>query len=107
MKYSLWFGVLVALVALASSACGGGAAGGSGHQQAKGRPLPKYEQASLPAGYYHTTEFEPSFSFRRSEEHTSELQSRQYLVCRLLLEKKTQKTFPLSSALSCSLLRVP
>src|SRR3712207_6979287 len=25
---------------------------------------------------------------RRSEEHTSELQSRQYLVCRLLLEKK-------------------
>src|SRR3712207_8322248 len=31
----------------------------------------------------------------RSEEHTSELQSRQYLVCRLLLEKKkkTRKTF--------------
>src|SRR3712207_9423059 len=27
-------------------------------------------------------------SFVRSEEHTSELQSRQYLVCRLLLEKK-------------------
>src|SRR3712207_6893163 len=27
----------------------------------------------------------------RSEEHTSELQSRQYLVCRLLLEKKTCK----------------
>src|SRR3712207_8569369 len=26
---------------------------------------------------------------RRSEEHTPELQSRQYLVCRLLLEKKT------------------
>src|SRR3712207_9478520 len=30
-------------------------------------------------------EFEP---ITRSEEHTSELQSRQYLVCRLLLEKK-------------------
>src|SRR3712207_8498304 len=28
---------------------------------------------------------------RRSEEHTSELQSRQYLVCRLLLEKKKIK----------------
>src|SRR3712207_6863284 len=28
----------------------------------------------------------------RSEEHTSELQSRQYLVCRLLLEKKKKKT---------------
>src|SRR3712207_8734182 len=29
----------------------------------------------------------------RSEEHTSELQSRQYLVCRLLLEKKTYPLF--------------
>src|SRR3712207_8223470 len=29
---------------------------------------------------------------KRSEEHTSELQSRQYLVCRLLLEKKTKKS---------------
>src|SRR3712207_7900197 len=28
---------------------------------------------------------------RRSEEHTSELQSRQYLVCRLLLEKKKDR----------------
>src|SRR3712207_7662363 len=27
-------------------------------------------------------------AYRRSEEHTSELQSRQYIVCRLLLEKK-------------------
>src|SRR5258707_723449 len=33
-----------------------------------------------------------AFSRRfRSEEHTSELQSRQYLVCRLLLEKKKKK----------------
>src|SRR3712207_8851077 len=30
----------------------------------------------------------PGHPARRSEEHTSELQSRQYLVCRLLLEKK-------------------
>src|SRR3712207_7087169 len=29
----------------------------------------------------------------RSEEHTSELQSRQYLVCRLLLEKKKKNDF--------------
>src|SRR3712207_7774849 len=29
----------------------------------------------------------------RSEEHTSELQSRQYLVCRLLLEKKNIQTY--------------
>src|SRR5258707_5631183 len=33
-----------------------------------------------------------SDNLNRSEEHTSELQSRQYLVCRLLLEKK--KTIP-------------
>src|SRR3712207_8930348 len=30
---------------------------------------------------------------RRSEEHTSELQSRQYLVCRLLLEKKNMTSY--------------
>src|SRR3712207_7757737 len=35
--------------------------------------------------YYKRTEFG---QMPRSEEHTSELQSRQYLVCRLLLEKK-------------------
>src|SRR3712207_8433700 len=33
-----------------------------------------------------------SDAFLRSEEHTSELQSRQYLVCRLLLEKKKNTT---------------
>src|SRR5258707_10973693 len=38
---------------------------------------------SLLAGYPQPT--------GRSEEHTSELQSRQYLVCRLLLEKKKKK----------------
>src|SRR3712207_7009422 len=32
----------------------------------------------------------------RSEEHTSELQSRQYLVCRLLLEKKKKQFFELT-----------
>src|SRR3712207_8350599 len=37
---------------------------------------------------------EKQYSLIRSEEHTSELQSRQYLVCRLLLEKK--KYHPLS-----------
>src|SRR3712207_8405441 len=50
----------------------------------------------------------------RSEEHTSELQSRQYLVCRLLLEKKTTasssppSSVPLQSsgALLCRLLAV-
>src|SRR5947209_14738968 len=32
----------------------------------------------------------------RSEEHTSELQSRQYLVCRLLLEKKKDEVGPVA-----------
>src|SRR3712207_7345398 len=49
-------------------------------------------QLLLPAGVLHQVAVE------RSEEHTSELQSRQYLVCRLLLEKK--KT-------NCSLLTPP
>src|SRR3712207_7861536 len=48
----------------------------------------------------HSTMLAESFSRRarmadgvlRSEEHTSELQSRQYLVCRLLLEKKKKKS---------------
>src|SRR3989442_10558938 len=35
---------------------------------------------------------EPSPPSARSEEHTSELQSRPHLVCRLLLEKKKKKT---------------
>src|SRR3712207_8256024 len=35
--------------------------------------------------------------FDRSEEHTSELQSRQYLVCRLLLEKKNVSHYAISS----------
>src|SRR3712207_7448690 len=36
----------------------------------------------------------------RSEEHTSELQSRQYLVCRLLLEKKTTSLSSIAPSLS-------
>src|SRR3712207_8529769 len=37
----------------------------------------------------------PVFAFaHRSEEHTSELQSRQYLVCRLLLEKNKRTSLP-------------
>src|SRR3712207_8188935 len=41
-------------------------------------------------------EINGAIEIERSEEHTSELQSRQYLVCRLLLEKKkqSQKTQP-------------
>src|SRR3712207_6860254 len=41
----------------------------------------------------------PAVGGTRSEEHTSELQSRQYLVCRLLLEKKKQLYTPHSTYL--------
>src|SRR3712207_8561293 len=40
----------------------------------------------------------PDRAHGRSEEHTSELQSRQYLVCRLLLEKKKSSQDNISSA---------
>src|SRR3712207_8802057 len=46
--------------------------------------------AACRASAEHTAAARPRFASldERSEEHTSELQSRQYLVCRLLLEKK-------------------
>src|SRR3712207_7003553 len=50
--------------------------------------------------------------YRRSEEHTSELQSRQYLVCRLLLEKKNiiqvadRSSLVTTSLFSSSILRL-
>src|SRR3712207_7300494 len=46
----------------------------------------------------------PARAGGRSEEHTSELQSRQYLVCRLLLEKKTQPTLLLHNCVLIALL---
>src|SRR5687767_15394927 len=42
--------------------------------------------------FYHATRFQRGLP-RRSEEHTSELQSLAYLVCRLLLEKKKYKKY--------------
>src|SRR5204863_6948439 len=48
-------------------------------------PPPRAERAEAPPPVRTET---PADWFRRSEEHTSELQSRRDLVCRLLLEKK-------------------
>src|SRR3712207_7170433 len=72
------------------------------------RPPPRRRSARLAGGARIFRESPDSFSDRagsrdlrvlehqagvlRSEEHTSELQSRQYLVCRLLLEKKKTST---------------
>src|SRR3712207_7251771 len=50
---------------------------------------------------------EKEFIAFRSEEHTSELQSRQYLVCRLLLEKKTYTSSPWTVLLSTTLSSLP
>src|SRR3712207_8671964 len=44
---------------------------------------------------------------RRSEEHTSELQSRQYLVCRLLLEKKKNLELGVTTVQTRDLTSVP
>src|SRR3712207_2199822 len=50
---------------------------------------PRFEEAySLFRQYYLQHNLDHTHPYPRSEEHTSELQSRQYLVCRLLLEKK-------------------
>src|SRR3712207_6959678 len=46
-------------------------------------PTVHYNMGGIPTNYHGEVV--------RSEEHTSELQSRQYLVCRLLLEKKKKK----------------
>src|SRR3712207_7710265 len=79
---------------------GGGAAGAGprlrGNARGPGAPHPGLRRVLMMIrsddrpGSWLTVDGEP-----RSEEHTSELQSRQYLVCRLLLEKKkTPRTLP-------------
>src|SRR3712207_8078693 len=50
----------------------------------------RLEESGLPLRVF-TASIDEGLNDKRSEEHTSELQSRQYLVCRLLLEKKTNK----------------
>src|SRR3712207_8277279 len=65
----------------------GDAEGERGLQQQHGRAAHGHEAGQVLAEH-------------RSEEHTSELQSRQYLVCRLLLEKKKQYKISLSYNLS-------
>jgi hypothetical protein len=57
VRQALRLGLLVALVVLGLSACGGG------EKEAKARPLPEDPQALQP-GEYRSEEFEPSLSFR-------------------------------------------
>src|SRR3712207_7173576 len=67
---------------------------GRGRSSSPARPDSAYRRRQVTTvGSAHPT-------IARSEEHTSELQSRQYLVCRLLLEKKNNITtiLPISSS---------
>src|SRR3712207_7182676 len=67
-------------------------------QTVSGQPFGDYIRQHVfgPLGMAHSHPTRASLaapvSAQRSEEHTSELQSRQYLVCRLLLEKKNARS---------------
>src|SRR5690625_7756577 len=61
-----------------------GGAGSWARHEHDGGPLRKPDRTSRNRGFSTTAS-------KRSEEHTSELQSRGHLVCRLLLEKKKQE----------------
>src|SRR5258707_9426077 len=51
-------------------------------------PVVSVEAVAPESGSFNWRDHFKRLLYQRSEEHTSELQSRQYLVCRLLLEKK-------------------
>src|SRR3712207_8584205 len=80
----------------------------SGSQAARGQHRPgahdsRFRKCALPPAHGRTQPDPGHGAEERSEEHTSELQSRQYLVCRLLLEKKLPK---LTSEVTTSRLQV-
>jgi hypothetical protein len=58
VRQTLRLGLLVSLVVLVLSACGGG------EKEAKARPLPEEDQKALHPGEYRSEEFKPSLSFR-------------------------------------------
>src|SRR5258707_8976891 len=66
------------------------------------RPCPEPRARLCPGTLGRAAERGPRRHELRSEEHTSELQSRQYLVCRLLLEKKKHQRsrMPLTGGLA-------
>src|SRR2546430_12577264 len=66
------------------------------------RPLTADPRARQTSEICRTRRILPTRILRRSEEHTSELQSQSNLVCRLLLEKKKQRPHLLRHASSIS-----
>src|SRR5258707_4325377 len=70
---------------------------GVAHLLVREKPLFRHEKSSFPVGLDAASlEHDGEGTLLRSEEHTSELQSRQYLVCRLLLEKKKNHIYLLT-----------
>src|SRR3712207_8209413 len=70
--------------------------GQGGERGTQGRPPRQGEEPEVPESGHHPQRPPRAHpeSAVRSEEHTSELQSRQYLVCRLLLAKKSSSCTP-------------
>src|SRR5437762_7109997 len=65
-------------------------------------PILKIFYAELAAMFWKSVRRETPYPLtRRSEEHTSELQSPMYLVCRLLLEKKNSASQPAGALPAC------
>src|SRR3712207_6999801 len=75
------------------------ASGAAALAHAEAPPLPCAGSVGLLAAPLAPGPLLATAALYRSEEHTSELQSRQYLVCRLLLEKKKTIYMSLSHAL--------
>src|SRR2546425_3397706 len=73
---------------LSSASRGGGHRPAGTARQAPGSARPFRRCAPVAQTFPQPTDALRPFAFHRSEEHTSELQSLAYLVCRLLLEKK-------------------
>src|SRR3712207_7876664 len=71
-----------------ATAAGTGGAARGGRGTARGLPAPRAAATGRPVAARHRRGEAGRTAIVRSEEHTSELQSRQYLVCRLLLEKQ-------------------
>src|SRR2546422_5507986 len=65
--------------------------GGAVRKGSNGRGGWRYQALAMFLTYCAVVATDSSMIVRRSEEHTSELQSRLHLVCRLLLEKKKSK----------------
>src|SRR3712207_7017704 len=63
------------------------------HSRFEGRHAETPAERPCPVRGARARRLRDPYASDRSEEHTSELQSRQYLVCRLLLEKKKRSSY--------------